>query len=342
MAATHPSAADSSRSTFPHVVECGYRQIRVKSGADYPLWLVQCGPDAAVFCARRDWYRLGRCQEGLPKAAVAKLAHEVPWRRPDAEIQADVDNHWHPRMTKNLRLLDRYLQSAARQASSASADPRLIQAWKEFCQPLDPNKPRPADEETGNALGQYFCSRASAEQLVDSLARHLAAMDQPVVVVEPSCGHGHVIKRLLERPIRKIQRILGWDLDEASIAHCRRSISGVEWATGDFLQSKRHDHVDQDATVVIMGGPPYSAGAGHGSHMRRDLPIQFVQHALGEWKAAVVVFLLPERCRDIDYRLPSDIQTETVELVDSFFYFCGGRRVHQPSILQCFSRHPEH
>jgi hypothetical protein len=69
----------------------------------------------------------------------------------------------------------------------------------------------------------------------------------------------------------------------------------------------------------------------------RELPVRFVQHAIQTWQAHVVAFLMPERCRKVEYQqlLPEGYEFETLDLAHSTFYF-RGIPVQQPSILQIF------
>jgi hypothetical protein len=174
----------------------------------------------------------------------------------------------------------------------------------------------------------------------------------------------------------------------------------INWMTVDFLQSQRASVMDTrlqvDGTrrtssetddnnnmmVIVLGGPPYSSGAGHGGNgksntdsdnnnnnnkngtddgMQHDLPMRFVQHAIQEWGASVVTFLMPERCgRNDDNKswLYMNRDFSTIQSNDrsntegcyalanfpleapSVFYFQGltSAPVKQPSIIQCFWR----
>jgi hypothetical protein len=173
----------------------------------------------------------------------------------------------------------------------------------------------------------------------------------------------------------------------------------INWMTVNFLLSQRASVMDTrlqvDGTrrtssetddnnnmmVIVLGGPPYSSGAGHGGNgksntdsdnnnsdkngtddgMQHDLPMRFVQHAIQEWGASVVTFLMPERCgRNDDNKswLYMNRDFSTIQSNDrsntegcyalanfpleapSVFYFQGltSAPVKQPSIIQCFWR----
>jgi hypothetical protein len=87
--------------------------------------------------------------------------------------------------------------------------------------------------------------------------------------------------------------------------------------------------------TVVFGGPPYTP---------KDLPEKFILHSIRELHAAVVVFLLPERCRKDAVRVQEILNDSNVEnkrrwqymnkeLANITFDFKGSH-VFQPSILQ--------
>ena len=139
----------------------------------------------------------------------------------------------------------------------------------------------------------------------------------------------------------------------------------VKFAVTDFLQSCRTDYTmiegqrnDKDSAIeiVVVGGPPYSAGAGYrltnkksdtatlpkSSTENNDLPLQFLHHSIVEYQATVIAFILPQRCAKLSYHdtiLPSDYEWETVTLEGPSTFFFQGRdqqAVHQPSMIQVF------
>jgi hypothetical protein len=165
----------------------------------------------------------------------------------------------------------------------------------------------------------------------------------------------------------------------------------VSYQAADFLQTRRSDFVSgarggidgsDEPLVVMLGGPPYSGkeeddvgddddddddrgGFDVRTHkvdeeprrqqqqqqQRSDLPGRFVRHALEEWRAVVLAFVMPRRCRSFDSSWSSSSPgarrgsgetlqqhwLETEELRDGgMFYFCGCEQVRQPSVLQCW------
>jgi hypothetical protein len=123
-------------------------------------------------------------------------------------------------------------------------------------------------------------------------------------------------------------------------------------------------------TFLVIGGPPYTAGAGStvsrsstgpamGLGLRappsslearqdflaaqRSLPLRFVRHAIVEYGAEVICFLMPERCRrcpQLRQLLDRHAYECTTLDCDSIFYFQGkaDRPVRQPSVLQCYRK----
>ena len=169
----------------------------------------------------------------------------------------------------------------------------------------------------------------------------------------------------------------------------------VKCVTANFLYSRRTDTIEEAEDVVILGGPPYTSGAGkrrsvpqrnnndeareddddgnkadegkrpclasqeyddeEGQLYRNDLPLHFVRHALVEYRAIVVAFIMPQRCAKVPYHeiLQMDRSTTTMNNNETYydyetialdgpsiFYFQGQHEqaVHQPSIIQVFWR----
>jgi hypothetical protein len=172
-------------------------------------------------------------------------------------------------------------------------------------------------------------------------------------------------------------QIIGLDIDEEAISYCQKAVveaektaqqcktgsdnTSVSYHLTDFLATNdtftnrwtttTTDLMDTTTStaavppivapvpVFMIGGPPYSAGQGtSGDDWHGTLPVEFVEHAVHQWKAAAVAFLMPARCRNATYRLPADYRVETIDLKHSSqFYFQGGKKpVTQPSIIQVF------
>ena len=265
---------------------------------------------------------------------------------------------------------------------------RLRTAWIEFCRPLDTENlvhdlapicssditPQKSSALRGNELGQYFCSVDSADRMIRLFSERIGSYlvddeDNPrhVTVVEPSCGDGRLLQTLWGhfqrrgRVTNEFNFLVGVDIDATVIDQARRSRQHLpaSWKAMDFLKMRRSDLLvsHQSSTVLILGGPPYSAGAGSVAHcnaigneddvstiMERDLPLRFVQHAIQEIQAEVICFLMPERYR---HSLPlQQLLEETgydcsTQDCDSLFHFRGqAEPIKQPSIIQIYWRIP--
>ena len=337
-----------------------------------------------VWRSKRDFWRLARHWNGFPKAAWNKLCDAAPWKRPDflfylnathninQDLQGlfdETENKWEPFMKKSLLKLDQYLGEVALRAAKKD-DSALQEAWKNFVRGA-------ADEEEvgtsaklvasaariGNAFGQYFCHPDNARQLVHVALSRLQSIlahrpQDKLLFLEPSCGHGQIIETLLqelqspESPFQASKyQVRGIDIDETAIQQCREKFSDnmVALSNNNFLESSLDDFSGwtDDCLVVVIGGPPYTAGAGRGTSddasLCRDLPMQFVRHSFSSLRASIVCFLMPARCARVDYVkdgwIPEQYTAETIQLdAPSTFFFQGSDPVTQPSVLQCFRR----
>jgi hypothetical protein len=320
-----------------------------------------------------------------PKAALNKLVTRAPWKRPgfeggDNEESSSVENNYHVSMKRNLFQLDRYLQCIVEHQSD---DSDLSKAWQIFSRLSDTQGLRSPGEtasvvnngnataatptaiqqghekepvssftstQEGSKLGQYFCSPATAKQIVSSaldfVVKKKWETTKNIIFLEPSCGHGDIVWQLLDdlettRTDPCNHSIIGCDLDANAIRICQeheKSDRVMEWRQGDFLKTQPPaDVVASSSTVVVLGGPPYTSGAGSGEAMTLDMPNAFLQHCVDVWKASFVAFILPKRYKDSPMAMPG-WTVETHELETSTFYFQGDRKVTQPSIIQSYTK----
>jgi len=190
--------------------------------------------------------------------------------------------------------------------------------------------------------GQYFCTEENASQLIHLTLHWLKKHDNKnVVFLEPSCGHGQIIWKLLEHV--PLAEVIGFDLDNHAIHLCRQYYKNGEntitWIQGDFLQSQPPRDWTEAKTVVCVGGPPYTLRKNNGNEttLDRDLPQLFLNHCLQTWHAEFCAFLLPRRYKSQALELPSNYECETHELMgSSTFLFQGKVEITQPSIIQTF------
>eukprot|EP00934_Nitzschia_sp_Nitz4_P001612 Nitzschia sp. Nitz4//scaffold13_size275219//140580//141689//NITZ4_000876-RA/size275219-exonerate_est2genome-gene-0.186-mRNA-1//1//CDS//3329536020//1612//frame0 len=358
------------RPNFPRLLACGYREIRiVKSGLTFPTFLVSFPGDChPVWRSKRDFLLLGRetakPEVLFPKAALKKLADKFPWKRPGVSLPFVESDVYHVTMKKSIQQVDQFLAAVNQQAAESPGSP-IYQQWQIFCRQEDTEGLVPLSSKSGkdgegdfskvqksSQLGQYFCTRENAKQVVHKALSSINSQtwsDDTVhfCFLEPSCGHGDVVESLVEAlherqvPPGRVS-IHAVDIDSDAISECKGKELpfpeySVCWSSRNFLETAREPSPD-NTVVVCVGGPPYSAGAGNCQDMQRDLPTKFVLHCLQEWQAAVIVFLLPERYRDTTFVMPQHVRRETIDLGSSTFFFQGTAKVTQPSILQCYTR----
>ena len=175
------------------------------------------------------------------------------------------DNGWKPEMIKSVRCLDSFLEKCGEIYERAVSEgytvdkehgdnknlPPIIQGWRDFCRqgdaqgliggivsagqkrPLaETSSSLPIDPTTRAArLGQYFASEENAGAVVDAaieLARNAPA--RRVVFIEPSCGDGRVLERLMERllsspsDMANVCCVLGFDIDDRAVHACQSRV----------------------------------------------------------------------------------------------------------------------
>lgn len=337
---------NSNQQQQPYIIACGYRQIRIpKSNLLFPAWLISFGNKTCWWRSKKDVCKLGGAARLFPKSAWKKLSESAPWMRPGEEevplLSELCENHWTDRMQKCLRQIDQFLQQCSQSTSDEGQN-----AWTHFCRAEhnadladDGDGASQPPQQRGNALGQYFCSPSNAQTVVNVFVDVINRLsERQICVVEPSCGHGRLVQTMIEKYPAVDWSVLGMDIDPTAIEVCKKQLphDNLKWIATDFLTSQRYDFVSETATVVALGGPPYSAGAGHALDMRRDLPVRFVEHAIFQWRAQLVVFIMPERCRYENYNHLEGYLQKTIELQESIFYFQDQTPIRQPSIIQCF------
>jgi hypothetical protein len=195
-------------------------------------------------------------------------------------------------------------------------------------------------------LGQYFCCPATAKHVVslamDFVRHHKRTHHGPVTFLEPSCGHGDIVwqlfKQLDEDATMGDYKVVAYDIDTNAIETCRQRVEykdKVQWIAGDFLQSTPPSR--DSATLVVLGGPPYTSGAGSGARIDTDLPFAFLSRCVDVWQASFVAFILPVRYDASPMKVPG-FTVQSHELESSTFFFQGEQKVTQPSIIHCYSR----
>ena len=277
--------------------------------------------------------------------------------------------------------------------------PPIIQGWRDFCRqgdaqgliggivsagqkrPLaETSSSLPIDPTTRAArLGQYFASEENAGAVVDGaieLARNAARKNDgtngnapAIVFIEPSCGDGRVLERLMERllsspsDMANVCCVLGFDIDDRAVDACQSRVHQSNCAgtlpisiqQKDFLELTRLElqtHIaetsqgqEDDTACVFLGGPPYTLGPlvdgfernKESSKRGLDLPMRFLRQCMNELEGCGISFLLPERCeKDAETlcrELPRGWKFINTKITESSFDF-RGKMISQPSILQ--------
>jgi len=160
------------------------------------------------------------------------------------------------------------------------------------------------------------------QQVSQQLQSHLQCK-RPIIFVEPSCGDARILIQVKQQFASNSHAYIGYDIDSTvlppnlPVVKCR---DYLQTSLADVLKDCNFNPTNQaqQPLVVVVGGPPYNG----------DLPLQFVNHSLDNLGAALVVFIMPFRCRH-DARA-----IQTLELPNCFFEFASQERITQPSVLQ--------
>lgn len=324
---------------IPCILECGYEQVWIeKSGKTFPAWKVSL-ETGVWWRSKLDFLLLSRQSSvPLPKAAFQKLAEESPWQRPNSHqsVEQHTVNHWKPQMRKSLFLFDQFLITAQK---------NNLQAWSRFCRPTDTKNlytnttMERVDNSQSKQWGQYFCSNDNAKQLVRIFMELLREQNnRDWLIIEPSCGHGIILRAFAENRQKQEDarwKIVGMDIDPKAISYCRNdhslspSMKQIHWVVADFLNSRKHDFgVEESGNCAVIGNPPF------------HLAGVFVKHAITEYKASAIVFIMPRRlCSDKDssWEHGRDYECKHVPLESCDFHFQGdpSQTIKQPSSIQC-------
>ena len=187
--------------------------------------------------------------------------------------------------------------------------------------------------------------------------------DDSYVFIEPSCGDGRIIRKLLTATKQMKDtsiNVLGYDIDANAIERAEAKLNGsqvmleckdfLSLSRQDLLSNIQHFHSDEltlsrkrrrpdngHEKIIVIGGPPYTP---------KELPKQFILHSITDLKACIIVFILPKRCEkeaETVQQILNDRRTDrkltwsysNVELANIEFSF-EKTTVQQPSILQCW------
>lgn len=141
--------------------------------------------------------------------------------------------------------------------------------------------PHLSEEDRAYVLSQWFTHPKLAARVWRWANKH----EQPRSVLEPSCGHGALVRPILEEPFR-CTNIVCCDIDPRAIFACeellpiaeRRGMQ-LDLEHIDFLERRHSKHATELFDLVLMN-PPYEEGRAE----------EFVMHALAISERVVGVF----------------------------------------------------
>jgi len=246
---------------------------------------------------------------------------------------------------------DATLSTSENSGKYASTMTSIAEAWSTFCRQEDsqsivePSAFSQATKNVTNAakLGQYFASEKNASHVVKTaieLLANISQIHQSNIFLEPSCGDGRILDKLLQSNEMVQKAIVGIDIDPISIQKAKQKLgqSDVILKCADFLSLDK-DRIFSDLSfgeetrLVVIGGPPYTP---------KSLPEQFILHSIVELNADIVVFILPSRsAKDADkiQKTLNNVHSNTKWCydntdLDNISFSFKETTVSQPSILQ--------
>jgi predicted RNA methylase len=217
-------------------------------------------------------------------------------------------------------------------------------------------------------LQQYFSSERNVLALMQLLLKYSDQSDQ-LIIVEPSCGDGRIIRAIISNPSLRPVRIVGVDIDPTmeelamdGTGSSRTSESSMNFICTDFLQTRseniRADFCDEDVRVVVIGNPPFANSAMQEEdsddeaveEQEGDYTQQFLLHSAVTLDADLIVFLLPRRCSRsafidgvLEQMKSSSSASSNMWILaecmqaDSSFELCG-RIIYQPVVIMVWKK----
>lgn len=318
------------------------------------------GPARSSACLQRDLNDLRRWDRALhrrtdcstPRLPTKKLRKlmEMSW------VRDDLAAGWRLELQKNVAACELWINAAL--ASLAADERREFLDDELYAQAQERRRAERAAVQSAKDLQQYFTSQPLVEELVKTAMTRVGgeggvSLDD-VVFLEPSFGDGRIVRALAGAGAR---HVIGYEID-ASLWHSAVSDTEPSPSThlvvGDFLASKRTDAAvsTRHRTVVAVGNPPFGDKTGdreQGEPPVADLVVRFMAHAAAEWRARLLVFIVPERCGKPAFvqsalqalAASSDgcrWQLESSTPLGGHTFELGAKQVKQPSVLQVISR----
>ena len=334
---------------------------------------------------------------------VRRLSKQHTSNAANDDDDNNIESNFNPSMKKSLYRLDAFLSQAfdaaakrnakfitssnSKDNNNADEDEKMIdKALATFCKTEHTEHllvPSPRSDGNNNStrnssytahtskayrLGQYFASDDNAQLVISRMIELLEqdgerSNDDSYVFIEPSCGDGRIISKLLTATKQMKDgsiNVLGYDIDANAIERAKTKLNGskvlleckdfLSLSRQDLLSRVQHFHSPNDELtlsrkrrrpdnghekIIVIGGPPYTP---------KELPKQFILHSITNLKADIVVFILPQRCEKEAAQIQqilNDRRTDgnlrwsysNTELANIEFSF-EKITVQQPSILQ--------
>jgi predicted RNA methylase len=302
----------------------------------------------------RRWDRaLHRCTDhSMPRLPTKKLRKlmEMSWVRDEPAAG------WRLELQKNVAVCEAWINAAL--ASLPADERREFLDDELYAQAQERRSAERAAVQSAKDLQQYFTSQPLVEELVATVMARVGAEEgvalDDVVFLEPSFGDGRIIRTLVGAGAR---HVVGYEIDASlwrnSVTETEQ-LASMHLVAGDFLASKRTESSvsTRHRTVVAVGNPPFGDKTGDREQTEppvADLVVRFMAHAAAEWRARLLVFIVPERCGKPAF-VQSALQAlaatsdgcqwllESSTPLDGHTFELGAKRVKQPSVLQVFSR----
>ena len=318
-----------------------------------------------------------------PTGGYLQLINNMLQKR-GARTDAFLINNFDKRLKKSLIQMDSFLVAsftASEVEQSSESDQNsghlssvapMTEAWSTFCRPDDSHSVVvPSElvgdikndkdeavlcEEVPNAakLGQYFASEENANDVVRTAFELLSMIDSiqyNTIFLEPSCGDGRIIEKVLQTKYDTVQRaIIGVDIDPNSIQKAEQKLGQQDdmvLKSACFLSLTPEQifscvSFEGKSKLIVLGGPPYTP---------KDLPERFILHSILTLDADIVVFILPSRCAKDAEKIQRKLNSANIKgstfwcynnkILDNIFFNFKETTVSQPSILQSWYKRPE-
>jgi hypothetical protein len=170
-----------------------------------------------------------------------------------------------------------------------------------------------------------------------------------IVFLEPSCGDGRILRELLQTTkdfVGSNAAYVGIEIDPNAIEKSKQKLNGskVTLKCADYLSLLNREQLSPEctdsSTLIALGGPPYSP---------HHLPERFILHSIIHMRAAIVVFILPQRLSRDAEKIQKILNNHDISerwsfdnnYLENISFSFGEDTVPQPSILQSWYKLPQ-